>query len=95
MATSHIRLQKWKVFEGGMIHGTDCALRNSIHFELGSVYSHRILVCRASSIRAVTGGSLNATTMDPCLSHCRRDNPGSWCRRRQSANGVPNDDRIW
>ncbi len=69
MATSHIRLQKWKVFEGGMIHGTDCALRNSIHFELGSVYSHRILVCRASSIRAATGGSLNATTMDPCLSH--------------------------
>ena len=36
-----------------MIHGTDCALRNSIHLELGGVYSHRILVCRAVIILMV------------------------------------------
>src|SRR5229473_2500266 len=78
-----------------MIHGTDGALRNSIHLELGSVYAHRILVCRTSSVRATTGGSLNAITVDPCLSHRRQDDPGSRCCRRQSANGVPSDDRIW
>ena len=30
-----------------------------------------------------------------CVSHCRRDDPGSWRFRCRRANGFPDDDRLW
>src|SRR6266540_964350 len=80
---------------GDMNHGTHCALRNSIYIEPGGVCAHCFLVCSAALVQVATRDGPGTVIVGPCISHSRRDDPGSRLGRGWCTDGIPSYDRIW
>ena len=87
---------------GGADEEADCALRDSIHVELGGVLAHRILVCSAPLVRTATGALAPTWSPHPwparsCCPRWRATSPANPPRRAVpgSPGGAARTPRPW